>query len=81
MKATCPKCGTRHTVPDKEVLRQVQGSKSLRGKIARILGQLTGGQTRLNAVERRARAIKAVKAREARRSAAKVATLCGGRIP
>lgn len=67
MKATCPKCGTRHTVPDEEVLKQIKGSKSLREKIASILGSLTGGKTRLNAAERRARAIKAVQAREAKR--------------
>ena len=67
MKATCPKCGTRHAVPEEEVLKQIKGSKSLRGKIARILGSLTGGKTRLNAAERRARAINAVQAREAKR--------------
>lgn len=67
MKTTCPKCGTRHTVPEEAILRQIEGSKLLRDKAARILGRLTGGKTRLNAAERRARALKAVKAREAKR--------------
>ena len=68
MKATCPKCGTRHAVPEEAILRQIEGSKSLRDSAARILGRLTGGKTRLNAEERRARALKAVKAREAGRT-------------
>lgn len=68
MKATCPKCGMRHAVPDDEILAHFKGSKRLRAKIATELGRLTGGKTRLNAAERRARAIKAVQAREARRN-------------
>ena len=67
LKATCPKCGTRHAVPDEEVLKRVKGSKALQEKIASILGSLTGGMTRLNAAERRARALKAVQAREVKR--------------
>lgn len=69
MQITCPKCGARHAVPDDEILKQVKGSKSLQGKIASVLGRLTGGKTRLNAAERRARALKAVQAREAKRNA------------
>ena len=68
MKATCPKCGTRHAVPDDEILAHIKGSKRLRAKIATELGRLTGGKTRLNAAERRTRAIKAVQAREAKRA-------------
>lgn len=64
MKATCPNCGTRHAVPEEAILKQVKGSKSLQAKIASVLGRLTGGKTRLNAEERRARALKAVQARE-----------------
>ena len=67
MKTVCPKCGTRHVVPDEVILRQIEGSKSLRDSAARILGRLTGGKTRLNAEGRRARALKAVNAREAKR--------------
>lgn len=67
MKTTCPKCGTRHAVPEEAILRQIERAKSLRDKAARILGRLTGGKTRLNAEERRMRAIKAVRAREEKR--------------
>jgi hypothetical protein len=54
----------RHAVPADEILKHVKGSKRLRAKIATELGRLTGGKTRLNAAERRVRALKAVQARE-----------------
>ena len=67
LKVMCPKCGTLYEVTDEAILKQVKTSKSLREKIATILGGLTGGKTRLNAVQRRERALKAVQAREAKR--------------
>ena len=67
MKVTCPKCGTRHTVPETAILQQIETFKSLRDKAARIIGRLTGGKTRLNVQERRIRALKAVRAREEKR--------------
>lgn len=67
MKTTCPKCQASYDIPDKEILKHVERSNKLRSKIASLLGRLTGGQTKLDAEGRRARAKRAVQAREARR--------------
>lgn len=67
MKVTCPQCQTKHEITDDALLAQIERSSALRKKIASLLGKLTGGKTRLDAEGRRARAIKAVQAREAKR--------------
>jgi hypothetical protein len=67
LKTTCPKCNCRYDISDKEILKHIERSGKLRSKVASLLGCLTGGQTRLDAEGRRQRAIKAVKAREAKR--------------
>ncbi len=69
MKTTCPNCKTDHNVPEKDVLAYIERSPKLRSKVASLLEGLTGGQTRLDAEGRRARALKAVQAREAKRNA------------
>ena len=68
MKTTCPKCKTSYDVPEKEILRHIERSEKLRSKVAALLGRLTGGQTKLDAEARRERALKAVRAREAKRN-------------
>ncbi|MFA6172809.1 MAG: hypothetical protein WC701_03925 [Kiritimatiellales bacterium] len=70
MKTTCPKCLNQYDIPEKEILRHIERSEKLRSKVAAMLGRLTGGQTKLDAEARRERALKAVRAREARRSVA-----------
>ena len=70
MKTTCPKCRTIYDVPEKEILQHIERSEKLRSKVAALLGRLTGGQTKLDAEARRERALKAVRAREAKRNAA-----------
>jgi hypothetical protein len=70
MKTTCPKCKTGYDIPDGEILNHIERSEKLRSKVASLLGRLTGGQTKLDAEARRARARKAVQAREAKRSVA-----------
>lgn len=70
MKTTCPKCGARYTVPSQDILRHIESDKNIQPKIASLLGRLTGGQTRLSAEARRIRALKAVRAREAKRKKA-----------
>jgi hypothetical protein len=69
MKTTCPKCKTGYDIPDGEILKHIERSEKLRSKVASLLGRLTGGQTKLDAAARRARAIKAVQAREEKRRA------------
>ncbi len=69
MKVTCPHCQTKHEITDDALLAQIERSSALRKKIASLLGKLTGGKTKLDAEGRRARALKAVQAREARREA------------
>jgi hypothetical protein len=69
MKITCPKCQESCDIPDKEILKHIERSPKLRAQIASLLGRLSGGQTKLDAEGRRARALKAVQAREARRNA------------
>ncbi|MBC8378493.1 MAG: hypothetical protein H8E62_04890 [Planctomycetes bacterium] len=69
MKTTCPKCQNSYDIPDKEVLQQIERSPKLCSKVASLLGRLTGGQTKLDAEGRRARALRAVQAREAKRNA------------
>ena len=71
MKTTCPHCNTDHNVPDKDVLEYIERAPKLRTKVAALLGRLSGGQTKLDAEGRRARALKAVQAREAKRNAFK----------
>ena len=68
LKTTCPKCETKYDISDKEILTQIERSPKLRSKVAALLGRLTGGQTKLDAEGRRLRALKAVQAREAKRS-------------
>ncbi len=67
MKTTCPKCQEIHDIPDKEILKHIERSPKLRSQIASLLGRLSGGQTKLDAEGRRERALKAVRAREAKR--------------
>jgi hypothetical protein len=69
MKTTCPHCKEKHSVPDEEILGYIERAPSFRKKVAALLGRLTGGKTRLSAEGRRARALKAVQAREAKRNA------------
>ncbi len=69
MKTTCPHCDKDHNVPDDEVLSYIERAPSFRKKVAALLGRLTGGKTKLDAEGRRARALKAVQAREAKRNA------------
>ena len=69
MKVTCPHCQTKHEITDDALLAQIERSSALRKKIASLLGKLTGGKTKLDAEGRRARALKAVQAREANREA------------
>jgi hypothetical protein len=71
MKTTCPKCQTSYDVPEKEILQHIERSEKLRSKVASLLGRLTGGQTKLDAVARRERALKAVQTRETKRNASK----------
>jgi hypothetical protein len=70
MKTTCPKCKTGYDIPDGEILKHIERSAKLRSKVAALLGRLTGGQTKLDADARRERALKAVRAREAKRNTA-----------
>jgi hypothetical protein len=67
MKTTCPKCQNSYDIPEKEILQHIERSEKLRSKVASLLGRLTGGQTKLDAEGRSARALKAVQAREAKR--------------
>jgi len=69
LKVTCPECQAKHEVSDDALLAQIERSPALRKKIASLLGRLTGGKTKLDAEGRRARALKAVQAREAKRTA------------
>lgn len=69
MRTTCPKCRNICDISDKEILQHIERSPDFRRKVASLLGKLTGGQTKLNAEGRRARALKAVQAREAKRNA------------
>lgn len=71
MKTTCPQCGAMHSVPSQDILRHIESDKRIQPKVASLLGRLTGGQTRLSAEARRLRALKAVRAREAKRNKAK----------
>jgi hypothetical protein len=71
MRTTCPKCDHRYDIPEKEILAQIERSEKFRSKVASLLGRLTGGQTKLDAEARRARALKAVQAREAKRNSQK----------
>jgi hypothetical protein len=71
MKTTCPHCNEKHNVPDEEILGYMERAPAFRKKVAALLGRLTGGKTKLDAEGRRARALKAVQAREAKRNAAK----------
>jgi len=68
MKTTCPKCKTGYDIPDGEILKHIERSEKLRSKVASLLGRLTGGQTKLDIEARRERALKAVRAREAKRN-------------
>ena len=68
MKTTCPKCKTSYDVPEKEILKHIERSEKLRSKVASLLGRLTGGQTKLDTEARHERALKAVRAREAKRN-------------
>lgn len=68
MKTTCPHCNEKHNVPDEEILSHIERAPSFRKKVAALLGRLTGGKTKLDAEGRRARALKAVQAREAKRN-------------
>ena len=70
MKTTCPKCKTGYDIPDGEILKHIERSEKLRSKVASMLGRLTGGQTKLDTEARHERALKAVRAREAKRNAA-----------
>ncbi len=67
IKIKCPKCGYSVGIADGTVLHEVKRNRLLRGKVASMLGKLTGGQTKLDAEGRRQRALKAVAAREARK--------------
>lgn len=71
MKKTCPKCRNSYDISDEEILQYIEHSPDLRGKVASLLGRLTGGKTRLDEEGRRQRALKAVQAREAKRSSLK----------
>ncbi len=71
MKTTCPHCNESHNVPDNEVLGYIERAPKFRAKVAVLIGRLTGGQTKLDAEGRRARALKAVQTREAKRNASK----------
>lgn len=68
MKTTCPKCETKYDISEKEILAHIERSPKLRSKVSALLGRLTGGQTKLDAEGRRQRALKAVQAREAKKS-------------
>jgi hypothetical protein len=68
LKTTCPECETKYDISDKEILAQIERSPKLRSKVAALLGRLTGGQTKLDAEGRRQRALKAVQAREKKRT-------------
>ena len=68
MKTTCPHCKADHNVPDKDVLEYIERAPKLRAKVASLIGRLNGGKTKLDAEGRRARALKAVQAREAKRN-------------
>lgn len=68
LKVTCPECQAQHEVSEDALLAQIERSPALRKKIASLLGRLTGGKTKLDAEGRRARALKAVQAREAKRT-------------
>jgi hypothetical protein len=69
MKTTCPHCKESHNLPDDEILGYIERAPAFRKKVAALLGRLTGGKTKLDAEARRARALKAVQAREAKRNA------------
>lgn len=71
MKTTCLHCQKKHNVPDEQILDYIERAPSFRKKVAALLGRLTGGQTKLDAEARRARALKAVQAREAKRNTSK----------
>jgi hypothetical protein len=71
MKTTCPQCQNSYDISDKEILQQIERSPKLHSKVASLLGRLTGGQTKLDAEGRRQRALKAVQAREAKRTESK----------
>jgi len=71
MKTTCPHCNKDHNVPEKTVLEYIERAPAFRTKVSSLLGRLTGGQTKLDAEGRRARALKAVQAREAKRNVSK----------
>ena len=68
MKTTCPKCQTSYDISHKEILAHIERSPKLRSKVAALLGRMSGGQTKLDAEGRRQRALKAVQAREAKRT-------------
>lgn len=57
-------------MPIQDIMRHIENDKDIQTRIASLLGQLTGGKTKLNAKERRIRALKAVQAREAKRNSA-----------
>ncbi len=69
MKTTCPKCSERFNVEDETILDAIRHQANLRAKAATLIGQMTGGKTKLDAEARRKRAIKAVQARESKRKA------------
>ena len=71
MKYECPECEKKIEVSDKEILEYIESSKTMRKKVASLLGKLTGGKTKLDAEGRHQRALKAVQAREAKRHGSK----------
>lgn len=71
MKTHCPRCGAAFGVSEDEILDRINRSKTLRSKVASMLGKMTGGKTTLDADGRRKRALKAVRAREAKRNKGK----------
>lgn len=73
MKFKCSECEKKIEVPDQEILEYIECSKTMQRKVASLHGKLTGGKTKLDAEGRRQRALKAVRAREAKRQKLKSA--------
>lgn len=72
MKHKCPDCGNKIEISDQEILKYIERSKTMQREVASMLGRMTGGKTKLDAEGRHQRALKAVRAREAKRHATKL---------
>jgi hypothetical protein len=70
MKHTCTKCGRTDNVPERDILAYIERSTAFAARVRKLIARLNSakGHQSMTAEQRRARAKKAVAAREAKRA-------------